>query len=213
MGWWAEPTLRGLTYPKSASFGETRAALIGFVRGDSRGPNRLRSGNPRRADSPCEVPRGRRRPNCQRAERSARNLRDASRGIFLRADSLPKDSTRPRAVTKIKPGARGRCRHMTHPPLALLPANGSHTSESSARDVSDTRRISRFRPQCLRSDRFSLPTDSTRPREASRRGAPKGGFRERSPQPPSRTIERKRSDEQGIARNLQFRGNSTCSRD
>ncbi len=54
-----------------------------------------------------------------------------------------------------------------------LSAKGLDTSESSVWVVSDPRRFSRFRFRCLRSDLFSLPTDSTRPREEGQRGCAK----------------------------------------
>ncbi len=66
-----------------------------------------------------------------------------------------------------KPDARRIVAVEALPPPTRLSANGLDTSERSVWVVGDTRRVSRFRRRRFLPDRLSLPTDSTRPREAS----------------------------------------------
>jgi hypothetical protein len=88
--------------------------------------------------------------------------------------SLPTDLSRPRAIPRKTP--REVVAVMTPPSPTRLPANGPVTSESSAADLDDTAKLP-FCPGCLRSVNFSLPRDSTRPREVRRRVRRKVGFR------------------------------------
>jgi hypothetical protein len=98
---------------------------------------------------------------------SARNLRAARRWGFRRA--TPCQRTCHVREPSQKNTARRIVAGVTRLPPTLLSANGLDTSESSVLGVGDTRRISRFRLRRFRSDCVSLPMDSTRPREASRR--------------------------------------------
>jgi hypothetical protein len=199
IGWWAEPTLRDdclrQTNParrlarvqtlrcRRAARPTPRPAQRGKGRGEER-PRLPNEPNDRiRAAKPTA-------PTTKlRKSRSARNRPAALPGVFLRA-TLCQRTCHVREPSPRKNQTRGVVAIISPPSLAPLPANGPHTSERSIWVVSDTRRVSRDRFRYLRSGLVSLPKDSTRPREEGRRKAPKGGFREHSPQPPSRTIVR-----------------------